>query len=115
MKHDKHQNQAQAQPPYDPLNPDKFPGSTFAPLVPEGPPTDVPGYVTAPDAHGACRYEAFEEYVNDKALFPHGAPADACHKFITEGTIDAFGAVDLVRNSILFNTGTISCPASSAW
>jgi hypothetical protein len=102
MKHDKLQKQAQ--PSYDPLNPDKFPGSTFGPLVPEGPPTDTPGYVTAPDSRGSCRYDALEEYLNDKTLFPHGAPSDACHKFVTENTLSAFSCDKGQSDSILFNT-----------
>ena len=90
----------------DPAHPDQFPGSTFAPNVPDGPTTNVTGYVTAPDARGGCRYTLYEAYLNDRTLFPNGPPKDACRKFCTYGTIAAF---NLQQGSEQFNSIDYNC------
>lgn len=94
-------------PQYDPAHPDQFPGSTFAANVPDGAPCDIAGRTTYPDSRGGCRYACLENYLNDRAIFPNGPPADACHKYLTWGTIAAFGATPggEVYNSISYNTG----------
>ncbi len=89
----------------DPNHPELLDGSTFATVVPDGPATDVPGYVTAPDEHGAARYSAVENYYNDRSVFPSGPPADANHKFISEGSVDKFGLTGQQAAMVTFNTG----------
>lgn len=93
-------------PTYDPAHPDQFPGSTFAPLVPDGAPTNVPGYTTSPDSRGGCGYSAYESYLHDTSIFPGGPPADACRKFLTYGTIAAFG---LTKGSAEYNSIDYNC------
>lgn len=107
MQHHPHADHSQQSKP-DPNHPDQFPGSTFAPNVTDGAPTTVAGRVTAPDERGGCRYTATEDYYNDKGVFPHGPPADACHKFLTHGTIAAFEIPEGTAqfNSIDWNTGS---------
>ena len=107
--------QAQKQAKPDPAHPDQFPGSSFAPLVPEGAPTDVAGYVTVPDARGGARYTASENYFNDKAAFPHGPPADACRKFGTYGSIAAFGLTGQTKDSVNFNCGAANLFAGAGY
>jgi hypothetical protein len=104
-KHDKQPKPQKAAKP-DPNHPEAFPGSTFAPVVPDGKQAHVAGYVTEPDAHGAARYSAVEDYYNDRSVFPHGPPADACHKFISEGSLAAFHVSVDQAAQISFNTGS---------
>jgi hypothetical protein len=111
-KPNKHGQQPPAKPAKpDPNHPDQFPGSTFAPNVPDGPPSDVAGYVTAPDSRGGARYTATENYYNDKSIFPKGPPADACRKFITERTAAVFPLAQGTIDSIMYNTAKANLAA----
>lgn len=62
-------------------------GSTFAAPAPAvAPSKNLPaGYVTAPDADAACRLKVFED-----ACARIGNPADFCHLYVRDTTLQAF-------------------------
>jgi hypothetical protein len=105
MSKPKNRGQEQKASKPDVNHPEAFEGSSFAPNTPDGPTSDIPGFVTAPDANGASRRTLCEARLNNKKLFPKGPPADACRKFIAESAVEKFPLAKSQIDSIQVNCG----------